>query len=894
MMVALTLWSVTYALELSGSDLATKQFWLRAEYPGLVFIPVLWLIFTLQYSDSRVWETYRRRTSLLLFLVPVVTLTLALTNTWHHLIWRKIELDVTATTPILALTYGGWFWVHVLVSYIFLTWGAAIIVNMAFRTRAIYRRQALVILSGFLIPWAGNILYLFGPNPVKNVDPTPFMFTVTGIVLAWAVFKYRLLHIMPVALRAVFDGMEDGVIVLDVNNCVIDMNPGVQDLIGISTDEAIGKDAGEVFSHWPEQVDRFREVMSTRTEITLDVNGETRQYGLFISPLVHEKNTEAGRVLVFRNTTEHKQSEMRWERQLRFLQALNRIGDTVISEMDRQQLLDRLATILGETLEVDRSLIYDARIEDEVAQGLCEWLNPDRPDISATKATCPVQAFQGGLAEMGKTEHWLQSHFDAPNSHFIADGSAGILHEDMCIKSLLWFPFAFRVDGYFVLVINQVTHRRDWLPDELTFLDAATRQISLALQKLSLLAKQKKTREELTVSNQNLSDAMVELQTAQTRLVQRERLAAVGQLAAGIAHDFNNILTGIIGYAELLRTAPDIPKDAREDLGRIKNSGSQAARLVEQLLDFSRQSFRQPETLEINPFLTDAIQFLRRIVPENIHLSVELEPERFLIHADKTQLQQLITNLVLNAKDAMPEGGEMRVSASHQSIVDSRLCAITQRVFSGDWIVLRFSDTGQGISPDVIPRVLEPFYTTKAVGKGSGMGLSQVAGIVDQHDGHLTIETDPETGTTFSLYFPPSAEENCSEKEVDPETLTHGKGQTVLLVEDDEIARDASRDMLERLHYNVLVAVNGKEAVKVYADNREKIHVVLSDVIMPEMDGIQLFDTLRSTDPGVSVIMMSGYLMEDKREDLLSRGVVDWLHKPMTLQALSEVIARAM
>jgi PAS domain S-box-containing protein len=891
MMSALTLWSITYALELGNTELSNKIFWLKAEYPGIVLLPVFWLVFSLQYSNSQIWRKYGRRVLVLLLIVPITTVILAWTNEWHHLIWQRIELNAGGSTSILELTYGRWFWIHVTVSYLYLIWGTGIVVNMVFRTRTVYRRQAVVILLGALIPWFGNVLYVFGPNPVSGLDLTPFSFTLTGSVLAWSVFRYRLLHLMPVALRVVFDGMDDGVIVLDSSNRVVDVNPGAQYMLGISRLTDIGRDAGDVLSSWPEQVERFREVMHTRTEVSLEIEGELRHFSLYISPLSSEDDPSEGRVLVLRNVTERKRAESHKERQLLFSRALNRIGDAVITQSDRQSLLDTLAGVMGEALEVDRSSIYEIRFADEVVEGLCEWLNPDHPDIAATKATYPLSAFEAGATEMRRTKHWMESHFDNRNPVLVADGSAAVLHESMSVRSLLWYPFAFRDYGYYALIFNQVEFDREWQQEELTFLDAATRQINLALQKLSLIQDREKTGGELTKSNQHLSDTLTELQSAQERLVQRERLAAVGQLAAGVAHDFNNILTGIIGYADLLKTAPDVPDDVREDLGRIKTSGRQAARLVEQLLDFSRQSFRKPRTIDLIPYLEEVVEFLRRIVPENIHLNLEHEASRMWIHADDTQLQQLMTNLVLNAKDAMPDGGRIKLSVEHRSMNGDAVCAISQEQIEGEWIVLKVSDTGSGIPPEVLPRVLEPFYTTKVVGAGSGMGLSQVAGIVSQHEGHLTVESDVGSGTTISIFLPPSSGEHHSEDVGDPGRLTAGEGRTILLVEDNPTARDVSRAMLLRLGYNVLIANNGVEALSLYSDREQEIAAVLSDVVMPEMDGIELFTALHELNPDVRMVLMSGYLLEEKRVHLLESGVAAWLQKPMSLHAMSDAVA---
>jgi PAS domain S-box-containing protein len=269
------------------------------------------------------------------------------------------------------------------------------------------------------------------------------------------------------------------------------------------------------------------------------------------------------------------------------------------------------------------------------------------------------------------------------------------------------------------------------------------------------ITERKQAEEALWESNQRLQEALAELKQTQEKMVQQERLAAVGQLAAGIAHDFNNLLTSMLGYAELLRMSPDTPEAVRADLEKIIASGRRAAHLVRQILDFSHKSIRRPKQLDLSPFIKETVKFLERTIPETIHLSLEIEPGEYLIEADPTQIQQMLTNLVLNARDAMPAGGELRVILSRVEAQGEVSCVACNQAVEGDWICLTVTDSGSGILPEVLPRIFEPFFTTKEVGQGSGLGLSQVLGIIQQHAGHIVLNSQASQGTTVTTYLSP-------------------------------------------------------------------------------------------------------------------------------------------
>ncbi|MCS7178840.1 MAG: GAF domain-containing protein [Anaerolineae bacterium] len=377
----------------------------------------------------------------------------------------------------------------------------------------------------------------------------------------------------------------------------------------------------------------------------------------------------------------------------------------------------------------------------------------------------------------------------------------------------------------------------------------------------------------------------------QAQLEQQERLAAVGQLASGIAHDFNNLLTTIILYAQMALEHPRLPSDLSQFLRVIIGESQQATQLVQQVLDFSRRAPMEARPMDLAPFLKELTKVLERTIPESIRLRLVTGAGPFLIRGDPARLQQAVINMVLNARDAMPQGGEVRLGLSRLTVgwEDQPPLAGME---AGEWVCLEIADTGTGIPPEVLPHIFEPFFTTKPRGLGTGLGLAQVYGIVQQHGGHIGVETEVGKGTTFRVYLPLLVEE-VSLPEPAAEGLLHaGRGETILLVEDHATLRAAGREILQRLGYRVLEAANGWEALEVYA--AERVDLVLTDVVMPGMSGAALVEALRRQNPEVKIIAVTGYGEDPEVEHIRQAGVLEVVRKPFEVERLAEMVRRVL
>ena len=358
------------------------------------------------------------------------------------------------------------------------------------------------------------------------------------------------------------------------------------------------------------------------------------------------------------------------------------------------------------------------------------------------------------------------------------------------------------------------------------------------------------------------------------QLRQAQKMEAIGQLAGGVAHDFNNLLTAILGFSELLLGNVPVDSPDRADLLEIQKAGFRAAGLTRQLLAFSRRQVLQPKVHDLNALVTDVEPMLRRLIAEHIALTVSLKAKDGLITIDSTQVEQILVNLVVNACDAMPRGGQLGIATAD----------------AGRHVSLTVRDNGVGMDEATRRRIFEPFFTTKGVGKGTGLGLATVQGIVTQSGGSVTVESAPNHGTTFVISLPRETTAVATAPEATSAAAVPRGSETVLVVEDDEAVRHLARVTLQRNGYRVLEAGSPREALGIASAYGAAIQLLLSDVIMPDSEGPPLIERLRTVRPSLRVLYMSGYA----DDAIIGQGVLDagtpFLQKPFTPLALAQKV----
>lgn len=377
------------------------------------------------------------------------------------------------------------------------------------------------------------------------------------------------------------------------------------------------------------------------------------------------------------------------------------------------------------------------------------------------------------------------------------------------------------------------------------------------------------------------------------QLRQGQRMEAVGRLASGIAHDFNNLLTAINGHAQFL--IEDLPDDdpSRADAEEILQSAERAATLTRQLLAFSSGQVMQPQTIDINQVVTSIERLLRRVISENINLSTNLDPMLWPVRADSSQIEQILVNLVVNARDAMADGGTIVIKTDNAELAES-YSQKREEVQPGRYAMIAVSDSGAGMDAETQEHIFEPFFTTKESGKGTGLGLSTVYGIVKQSGGHIFVYSEPGRGTTFKIYLPCIAEATHSRMNGNTPEQRARSGETVLVIEDDTAVRALAKRVLEARGYDVLTAGSGEEALQVISSRRERIDLIVTDLVLPDTSGKLLMDAIEKRMPEVRTLLMSGYTAEDvQRQGGMSNGA-GFIEKPFTPDAFAKKVRDAL
>lgn len=381
-----------------------------------------------------------------------------------------------------------------------------------------------------------------------------------------------------------------------------------------------------------------------------------------------------------------------------------------------------------------------------------------------------------------------------------------------------------------------------------------------------------------------------EVQERTQKLLHSERLAVVGQLAGGIAHDFNNILGSIMGITELVLHSLKTSDPIREDIEMISGVGKKATNLVKQLLAFSRKQVLSPESLCLNSIVSDVDKMLQYLLGDKVALKIHLKPEIGKIMADPVQVEQIILNLVVNARDAMPDGGQcvLETDLVHLDHLYCNEKGLT--IEPGDYLVLACSDTGTGMDEQTRSKIFEPFFTTKEKGKGTGLGLSTVYGIVKQSQGDIYVYSEEGHGTTFKVFFPKLKQEALAEKRPENKSIVIGGNETILLVEDDDNIRITTARILETQGYRVLQAKDGHQALILSREWETPIHLLITDLIIPHIGGQELADILMTERTDIKVLFVSGFTENVVNERLLLHPDTHFLQKPFALENLNRKI----
>jgi|GEM_PF-545573 len=381
-----------------------------------------------------------------------------------------------------------------------------------------------------------------------------------------------------------------------------------------------------------------------------------------------------------------------------------------------------------------------------------------------------------------------------------------------------------------------------------------------------------------------------ERERLEAQLLQSHKLEAIGQLAGGVAHDFNNILTVIQGYSELLMTKIDDSDPSYSYMRQIHSSGIRAATLTRQLLAFSRKQPMEFRPLDINSTTKDLLKMITRLIGEDIAIHTELGPDIRTIRADVGNIEQVVMNLAVNARDAMPEGGELTIKTENITI-DQNYCKVISEARPGQFVCMSIADTGTGMDKEIIPRIFEPFFTTKGLGRGTGLGLSVVYGIIKQHKGWIEAYSEPGLGTTFKIYLPATSgkPEEKTEKAISIQDL-QGSGERILVVEDEEGVRELAKKGLGENGYIVFSATNAKEAMDIFEKEKGDFDLIFSDIVLPDKSRLYLVEKILESNPGIHILLSSGYADDKSQWATIRERGFRFLQKPYTIPTLIRAV----
>jgi PAS domain S-box-containing protein len=682
-------WSLGYALEIAGADLPTKIFWGKSQYIGIATVPLLWVIFAYSYSTKGIQMT--RRNVSLLSIVPLITLILAFTNEYHGLIWKDIQIHTVGTFSALEVTPGFWFWINWMFSNTLLLLGTIFILQSFNRTKGLFRRQKIILLVAVLTPWFGNVLYVSDLSLIPNLDITPFVFTISVIVFAWGIFSFKLVNLAPVARDLVVEKMPDGMIVLDAQGNIVDINPALQKALGLSASQAIGQRARDLFSAWPSLVERYANTLEAQDEIVLGEGESQRWYELRMSPLVGSRDRLLGRVVTVRNITEKKRTEeaLRLSEE-KYRKIYENVAD-VIYETDNQGHL----TSISPSIEKQGGYLPEELIGRNVTEF---FVFPEQ--YAALDALMiengSVNDFEALLRQKdGNTR------FASITSHIIFDANGqGVATEG---------------------VLRDITERKQ--------AEENIRQMNVELERRVI----ERTSE--------LEQALEKEQGMRNQLVQADKLAVLGKMVSVIAHEINNPIQTVKNTFYLLEDQIIPGSPAADYLKMASIEANRISDLIAQLRGIYASGSKTISRVNVLELLVEVHNLLIPQLKKNQVEWCQVDGlQLYTVSAVRNNLKQVFINLCLNAMEAMETDQGGRITVSLRPSQDGRRVGID------------FHNTGPLISDQALPHIFDPFFTTKS--NGTGLGLFISYDIIQQHQGEILVESAPGKGVMFTVWLP--------------------------------------------------------------------------------------------------------------------------------------------
>ena len=746
--------------------------------------------------------------------------------------------------------------------------------------------QYLIIVLTFRYSQVLPLIYAPGTSTwLRNVTPSELfkslLLFLTGVLsfsLASNLTRRLLtvsrpkgaLRVEEAYLTQFFESTPEAIVLSDNRTRISRINNAFSQLFGYTEEEAIGRSIDELVlpKHLETEGVGLTQTAQGGAEFLIETVRRRKDHSLvdvsILGAPIFFQGQQVAIFGIYRDVTERKRKE-------RLFRALNQVALAMQGALTHQQIIDAVAaeferlgykwTILlldgGRSVLKVKHLSFDTNLIKTVER---LW------GVTAPELRVPIDCDEALIAVIGKGEtRFVEDSTDLVRAMVpeAAKNLAARFVKTLGITRTIGAPLM--EEGSIIGLFG--VHSTALIPEDVPAITAFANQLSAAWQKVSLIDK--------------LENNITELQQTQAQLIQAQKMEAVGRLAGGIAHDFNNLLTVIRGYSELLLNEYDLESSVQETVEEIRKAGVQASQLTAHLLAFSRKQMFRPRVVNINDTVRGMEKILRRLIGEDIELETQLEENLAPIRIDPHHIEQVIMNLAVNARDAMPEGGRLRLETAN-TYLGSDFVLKNPEVDEGSYVLLAMTDTGSGIEEDILPQIFEPFFTTKERGRGTGLGLSTVYGIVKQSLGYIYVDNAPHRGARFTMYFPPSDGEAVSTSTAEESRQALEGTEKILLVEDEETVRHLTESILVRSGYRVISAANAEQALNLSTSELEEIRVLITDVIMPGMNGRILARKLEEAYPELKVLFLSGYAADVTGAELSGDQPGELLQKPFS------------
>jgi two-component system, cell cycle sensor histidine kinase and response regulator CckA len=810
LMAAVSLWAFVALFEVCSRDPQTKIFSYKVKYLFIVIVPAAWLVFSLYYSN-RISKLKGKWLALLLA-VPALTLVMVGTNSIHHWMFTRFEMAEVGRSILVSPYFGPFFWIHATYSYLLLLTGFVLLTKNLIDSPMPQRRQVVSLMVGGMAPWISNIVFIFKIGDLTNFDFTPVAFTISGLAFMWGILRYKLLDIVPIARDLVLQNMYDGVIVVDHEDNIIDINRTARRLSGNDFTEFIGARAEHGIAWWPafKRYQQFGE-KSQFPILECNIDEHTHLLQLTCAPIL-VANKSLGNVITLHDVTAAQTAQRALQQSEARFKSLSENAPVIIFSLDVNGTLDYVNPTWEDLLGHTRQEILGRPFTD--------FVQPDR-------STYIADIFQRLISGRSPA---AELNFQVVHKN----GSQRLFNASVSANSNL--------DGRVTGIIG-------------------------------------------------LAKDVTEEHRLQHQLFESQKMEAIGTLAGGIAHDFNNLLMGMQANLSLMRIETATVESLQEKIRRIEDQIQNGAALTRQLLGYARKGKYTLTVFDLNVLIQEALTVVNR-TNKGIVILKDLSDQPAFIKADQGQIELVLLNLLINAVDAMPEGGELAVTSRLTKVPND---SDDPKISGNDTSVqLSIRDTGIGMDRATQARIFEPFFTTKEMGRGTGLGLASVYGVVKNHGGSIQVASALGRGSTFTLMLPAAKAVRPACDLPEKHAILPASGGTILIVDDEPLILQYCREMIKSLGFSVFSAHKAEEAITIFKEHHRDIDVTILDLIMPKMNGLQLLEALRSINPEIKTIITTGHTLDSRISEKITRGSHQYLKKPYTRDQLANSIAILM